>query len=392
MNDEVRRTRRTGKARSPGTTAFRLISVACCLLPVASVACRDEPTRAAAPGAATRSAETKPHEAPKIPGQEEEDLVVRTTTMIADTTYRKPETYTQNEKAPSGTLRGLCYIPGKGVKGLGRQDSAWSFEGEGAINSPSGGELDYYKNLKITRPANWWLADKPNNRGMWGVDKAVVMLKDVKTGPLPPLARMGFTSQYGKFTAQIYLGYGLTDVGFSPPGERVLFGTVDSYHCQIVATRAATGQKVFEGGISAYGKLKDPNEKDDARGGRPDPRQFNPQLLQSDPITEVGAYRIACKRHPWQQAWLWVVENPYVTEASPRNRGNPEEVGLFTLTQVPAGRHTLQVWHPAYEPVERTLTVEVEANKVMEILVEFRIPPGLPGAPEKTATTMTNNE
>ena len=77
------------------------------------------------------------------------------------------------------------------------------------------------------------------------------------------------------------------------------------------------GQKVFEGGVSAYGKLENPSEKDDARRGRPDPRRLDPRLLQSDPITETGPYRITCRRHPWQHAWLWVVENPYIAETSP---------------------------------------------------------------------------
>ena len=61
---------------------------------------------------------------------------------------------------------------------------------------------------------------------------------------------------------------------------------------------------------------------------------------------------VKCDVHPWMVGYVGVVTHPYfaVTDAT----------GAFTIANVPAGKHTLQVWHERYGPL--TQTVEVKAG------------------------------
>jgi hypothetical protein len=99
-------------------------------------------------------------------------------------------------------------------------------------------------------------------------------------------------------------------------------------------------------------------------GGRAPP-------VQSPPLKEAGVYEIGCRRHAWERAWLLVVEHPYAACSA---RSAP---GVFALEGVPAGRWSLSVWHPALEPVERSIEVEIKENQSAEVSIPFKPPRGL---------------
>lgn len=69
-----------------------------------------------------------------------------------------------------------------------------------------------------------------------------------------------------------------------------------------------------------------------------------------------GTYRVECDTHTWMKAYILVFNHPFYILT--------DEEGSFELKNVPAGRHTLRVWHEILG--EQTATVVVEPGKTTE--------------------------
>jgi plastocyanin len=84
--------------------------------------------------------------------------------------------------------------------------------------------------------------------------------------------------------------------------------------------------------------------------------------LQSDVFTIPEFIPVGCDVHKWMNATIAVVDNPYavVTGAD----------GSFSLTDVPAGTYTVEVWHA--ELKSQTMSVTVEAGGTATANVEFK--------------------
>jgi len=112
-----------------------------------------------------------------------------------------------------------------------------------------------------------------------------------------------------------------------------------------------------------------------------------PENRQIRTLDEQGIYAIQCKRHPWHRAYMFVVQNPYVTVTVPSHDWNPVYAGQFSMADVPPGHHTIEVWHPEYEPEQKTYEVDIEPDKATELEIKFKVPPILeapvPALPEK---------
>src|SRR4029077_7439960 len=63
--------------------------------------------------------------------------------------------------------------------------------------------------------------------------------------------------------------------------------------------------------------------------------------------------RITCDVHSWMNIYVGVVSHPYFAVS-----GND---GRFQISNVPAGRQRIQVWHERYGPLDAV--AEVEAGK-----------------------------
>ena len=101
------------------------------------------------------------------------------------------------------------------------------------------------------------------------------------------------------------------------PGSRVEFPNQDPFsHNIFSSTTGAT----FDLGLYPAGKAKD-----------------------APPFRRPGAYPIYCNIHPRMTAFVVVAPSPWFTQA-----GND---GRWTITDVPAGKYTLTVWHERTDPV-----------------------------------------
>lgn len=93
--------------------------------------------------------------------------------------------------------------------------------------------------------------------------------------------------------------------------------------------------------------------------------QFNVALPARDlkarkKLKRPGVLELSCDAgHTWMRGWIHVVEHPYVavTDAS----------GGFTLSDVPAGKYTLHLWHEAAGEQRRPIEVRPEVGAKVEI-------------------------
>ena len=63
---------------------------------------------------------------------------------------------------------------------------------------------------------------------------------------------------------------------------------------------------------------------------------------------------IKCDVHPWMVGYVGIVSHPYFATT--------DATGTFTIANVPAGKHTVQVWHERYGPLTQTLEVKAGAT------------------------------
>ena len=83
--------------------------------------------------------------------------------------------------------------------------------------------------------------------------------------------------------------------------------------------------------------------------------------IMGDPFTFPERIPVSCDVHSWMSAHVVAVDNPYAVLTGPD--------GSFTLTDVPAGSYTVEIWHPELGP--QTLQVTVEAGGTATLDAEY---------------------
>lgn len=76
---------------------------------------------------------------------------------------------------------------------------------------------------------------------------------------------------------------------------------------------------------------------------------------------EPGMVKVYCEVHDFMRSVVVIAENPYHAVVG--------EDGGFTIRDVPAGRHTLLIWHP--EQGNREVTVEIVAGATTRVDVKL---------------------
>jgi len=78
--------------------------------------------------------------------------------------------------------------------------------------------------------------------------------------------------------------------------------------------------------------------------------------------------RIRCDIHTWMTTYVGVAPHPYFAVSGTD--------GAFTIARVPAGRHTIQVWHELYGTLTRTVDVKAGATVTVEFSYTGKEKPG----------------
>lgn len=92
--------------------------------------------------------------------------------------------------------------------------------------------------------------------------------------------------------------------------------------------------------------------------------------LQADEVL----MRIRCDIHSWMITYVGVTRHPYFAVSGAD--------GAFTIARVPAGRHTIQVWHEQYGTLSRTVDVKAGATATVEFSYTGKEKPGTAGLQE----------
>jgi hypothetical protein len=69
--------------------------------------------------------------------------------------------------------------------------------------------------------------------------------------------------------------------------------------------------------------------------------------------------KLECDQHRFMQGWLLLAANPYVTVS--------DDDGVFRLTNVPEGTHTVGAWHPALGYQETKVTLISGQEEALEL-------------------------
>ena len=311
------------------------------------------------------NADTEPATKPFEPPKEEVDAGATEIVVKNPLTGSSRRDYEQDEKLASGALRGLVKF--LGAPPQSKEVKLLEFTGPNAIPNPKKGELDYYKKMKIKETMEF------------GVVIRILGIKQGRLASLNPLTL--FVSQ-GCIGDKPNAGDLVT---LSPVYQRVHFGGNELFPSQLVMTRSGSGTELMNGAVPAY---EDPNQpgltytscwNNIDRGTK----QIIPNTdLQSPPLHDVGCYKITSPTHPWKIAYTYVVDNPYAIVINDRNKP------IFKIEQVPVGRHVVEVWHPQYEPVQKTFEIDIKQDETLEIAVEFKVSPGETAQPEGLKKSM----
>ncbi len=86
------------------------------------------------------------------------------------------------------------------------------------------------------------------------------------------------------------------------------------------------------------------------------------------PKTDEVMMRIRCDIHSWMTTYVGVTSHPYFAVSGTD--------GAFTIPRVPAGRHTIQVWHEQYGTLTRTVDVKPGATATVELSYTGKEKPG----------------
>ncbi len=90
------------------------------------------------------------------------------------------------------------------------------------------------------------------------------------------------------------------------------------------------------------------------------PRQ-DQEIKKGKILRKSGLLSVLCDAHDFMQAWVWSLPHPYgvVTDAK----------GSFKLTDVPAGKHTLKIWHEKFG--EKVVDVTVKSGKTTNLKISL---------------------
>jgi hypothetical protein len=166
---------------------------------------------------------------------------------------------------------------------------------------------------------------------------AVVWLTDIRTGKSFPLQRRFELTE--------------SDCNLDPYVQVVLTNSTLNVSNDDRAIHTARFINVGSGDIAAVAPFNDDGE-----------------VVPVDRLKEPAEVEIVCQQHPWEHAWLAVLDHPYYATTS--------AAGAFSIDAVPPGKYHIRAWHPALGYADDSVTIAPG----QQASIAFRIRASAPGA------------
>jgi len=139
-----------------------------------------------------------------------------------------------------------------------------------------------------------------------------------------------------------------------PPAEPV---TIDQRNCifvpRVVGARTGQTMQVTNSDATAH-NVHSVSQTNAFNASQPKQGMVYRFQLKADEVM----MRIRCDIHSWMVTYVAVMRHPYFAVSGVD--------GTFTIARVPAGRHTVQVWHERYGTLTRTVDVKAGATATVE--------------------------
>lgn len=84
--------------------------------------------------------------------------------------------------------------------------------------------------------------------------------------------------------------------------------------------------------------------------------QVSPQSLDKE-----GIVRVACDVHNWMEAWILVIDSPYLAIT--------DMTGNFSISHVPPGTYTISLWHEVLGSSEKSVTVTAGSESKIDFVI-----------------------
>ncbi|MBP9913879.1 MAG: hypothetical protein KBF26_10800 [Opitutaceae bacterium] len=110
------------------------------------------------------------------------------------------------------------------------------------------------------------------------------------------------------------------------------------------------------------------------------PKRFEKPLYASGAEESIvfdqpGIVTLGCNIHDWMVAYVVILNTPWFAKTGPD--------GTAALTEIPAGRYRLEVWHPRLgKPAPREITLTTGANPAQEFSLTLKPDRRIRRAPE----------
>ena len=88
------------------------------------------------------------------------------------------------------------------------------------------------------------------------------------------------------------------------------------------------------------------------------------EVVPIDRLREPMEVEVVCEQHPWEHAWIAVLDHPYYAQTS--------NTGSFSIDGIPAGKYHVRAWHPTLGYADDSVTVTAG----MQTTVAFHIRTG----------------
>ncbi len=155
----------------------------------------------------------------------------------------------------------------------------------------------------------------------------------------------------------------LTPLDFTPPaltGEKVEIAQVSKQYDPYVTVLRVGTRALFPNRDNVQHHLYSVSK----------PKRFEKPLYASGKSETVvfdkpGVVTLGCNIHDWMIAYIFVVETPWHQKSGPD--------GLASLTDLPAGRYILEVWHPRIrKPIRQEIMLTEGARASEQVSLKLK--------------------